>query len=340
MKRKARALFDPFSAYLSTEHLMKISGQKMILPFYHSVTNERLPHISNLYALRKIDAFKADLDFLLKHYTPITVDEVYQISTGEKVLEKPVFHLTFDDGLKEIKTVIAPILKEKGIPATVFLNTDFVDNKQLFYRYKVSLIIEQIRITDSEALLKKTSQLLKIPASKTEMVITRILQLSYSETETISALSKIWEIDFNEFLHKEQPYLNSRDIDELKDEGITFGSHSCNHPLFSNIDEKEKKHQVLDSLLFLKEKLDINKPYFSFPFTDDGVSKSFIEWLHQYAKIQLTFGTAGLKKDVLATHLQRIPMEGNNLKAKQIIHTEYLYYMLKKLLNKNKVNRR
>ncbi|HET6559130.1 MAG TPA: hypothetical protein VFG54_17545, partial [Prolixibacteraceae bacterium] len=54
----------------------------------------------------------------------------------------------------------------------------------------------------------------------------------------------------------------------------------------------------------------------------------------------LSFGTAGIKDESMPNHLQRIPMETpENTGGKKIIRTEYMWYYLKSVLGKNKVNR-
>jgi len=116
--------------------LINISKQQLILPFYHLVSDDAPHFVNGLYKPKSIQQFKTDLDFLLKYYQPITLEQVIHYNKGKIKLEKPSFHLTFDDGLANFYHIVAPILTEKKIPATVFLNTDFVDNKELFYRYK------------------------------------------------------------------------------------------------------------------------------------------------------------------------------------------------------------
>jgi hypothetical protein len=97
-----------------------------------------------LYPVRSENIFKKDLDFLLKHYKPTNLTELLDIIKGKKILEHNCFHLSFDDGLKEIYDIVAPLLIERGIPATFFLNSSFADNKNLFYRYKASLLLEAL----------------------------------------------------------------------------------------------------------------------------------------------------------------------------------------------------
>jgi peptidoglycan/xylan/chitin deacetylase (PgdA/CDA1 family) len=119
--------------------LQNITKQKIILPFYHAVAEKPLPHIKHLYRMKTVAEFQKDLDFLLKFYEPMDVETLYHFHVNKIVPKKTVFHLTFDDGLKEMYEIVAPILLKKGVPATFFVNSGFVDNKALFYRHQHSL---------------------------------------------------------------------------------------------------------------------------------------------------------------------------------------------------------
>ncbi|HYQ58821.1 MAG TPA: polysaccharide deacetylase family protein, partial [Draconibacterium sp.] len=121
------------SPVFSTRKLLA-SKTPVFLPFYHVVSNKKLPHILN-YPVINEKEFERELDFYLKYFTPVTLEELVNSSTAGNC-----FHISIDDGLKECTEVIAPILYKKGIPATFFVNSGFVDNKNLFHRYKASLL--------------------------------------------------------------------------------------------------------------------------------------------------------------------------------------------------------
>lgn len=131
-----------FKGIISVRLLMKLTGKNVIFPFYHSVSDSYLAHIHHLYHPKTTKQFISDLDFLLKHYCPMDINEVISFRDSSKKRSKPGFFLSFDDGLKEFYEIIAPVLLKKGIPAACFLNSGFVDNKDLFYRYKASLLCE------------------------------------------------------------------------------------------------------------------------------------------------------------------------------------------------------
>jgi len=125
-----------------------LTNKKIIVPVYHTVAKQPLPHIKHLYRMKTVQEFQKDLDFLLKYFEPIDAETLHNYRIHKIVPRKPVFHLTFDDGMKEVYEIIAPILLKKGIPATFFVCSGFVDNKALFFRHRESLELETIQIED------------------------------------------------------------------------------------------------------------------------------------------------------------------------------------------------
>ncbi len=321
------------------EMLIKLTSQKLILPFYHTISNHRLPHISNLYTIKNIRQFEDDLDFLCKHYQPISINELENYIYNEEKIGKPKFHLTFDDGLKEIYTEIAPILERKGIPATIFINTDFIDNGELFYRYKVSLLIEKIRNDQPNAVLKISNRW-KLKECNFQEIEKKLLSFNINNVTEIDEIARLIQVDFTEFLKTEQPYLTENQIEQLIKRGFAFGSHSLNHPFFKDINPSERKRQITESFKFIEQIFSINCSYFSFPFSDEAIDRQFLLWLHNNANCRLSFGISGMKRDCTKFHLHRIPFEHTLPKACDIIKKEYLYYIIKFFFNKNKILRK
>lgn len=289
-----------------------MTGEKLVLPFYHAVSDNTPAHLNNLYDVRSVADFEADLDYLLQHFKPISLQELIELKKNGQTPKEPCFHLTFDDGLREVYDVIVPSLIKRKMPATFFINTDFIDNKKLFYRFKASILAEQLAANG-------------------------MLDLNCNEEEDIDSFAKTLGVNFDEYLEKEKPYLSTSQINELIEKGFTIGAHSKNHPLYKLISEKEQIEQTLGSLVVLRQQFSLDYSVFSFPFTDDGVGHSFFKAIQ--SKIDLTFGSAGVKRDSVEFNLQRVPME-NVDSAEELIKTQYMYCLLKKLVGKNKIVRR
>jgi len=122
------------SQKVQLESLIKKSAFKFIAPFYHIISNENLDHISGLYPIKSVNTFKNELELFLKYYKPISENELIAYIQQHNTLPKKKFFLTFDDGFKECESIIAPILKNYGIPATFFINAAFIDNKEMMFR--------------------------------------------------------------------------------------------------------------------------------------------------------------------------------------------------------------
>ena len=225
--------------------LIKISNHPLLLPFYHLVSDKEPDFVKGLYKPKSIKQFKTDLDIFLKYFEPITLEQVIKYNKGKIKLSKPSFHLTFDDGLSNFYHIVAPILLKKEIPATVFLNTGFIDNKDLFYRYESVLF----------------------------------------EKETKNKKQETREAKIQNFLKNQKPYLTLKQIKELQKQGFTFGAHSVNHPLYSSINLIEQIKQTKDSLQWVQDNLNEKYKVFSFPFHDLGVTKKFFKQIESYVDI-------------------------------------------------------
>jgi peptidoglycan/xylan/chitin deacetylase (PgdA/CDA1 family) len=290
------------------------------LPFYHVVSDEKLPHILN-YPYRNVAQFEKELDFILKYFTPVSLLEL----KNGKCSGKKAFHLSFDDGLRECSEIVAPLLFKKGIPASFFVNTAFVDNREMFHKYKASLILSRLREKPDE----KTKTFLAKHGLSTE----NILKAEISQVEILNEVASLPGLDFAEFLNRQKPYLTSEQIKSLADDGFSIGAHSHHHPEFWKISEKEQIDEVIKSMNELENWIKPAVKAFSFPFTDDGVPASVLEAIKNEQICDITFGTAGVKNDTFDFHFQRYPAEQpgdfvRNLKG------EFIYYKLRRWMGK------
>ncbi len=74
--------------------------------------------------------FAAQLRYLLENdFNVININQFYDGLTGQKELPKNAVLITFDDGYKDNYTNAFPILRQLNLPATIFVITDFVGQK-------------------------------------------------------------------------------------------------------------------------------------------------------------------------------------------------------------------
>lgn len=327
-----------FSSGIPLSWLKAISGQDFLAIFYHTISDQELPHIKHLYRVRGTALFEQDLDYLLKYFKPIGLTELIEVLYYKKKLPSNTFFLSFDDGLAECYHIIAPILKRKGIPATFFINSDFVDNKALMFRYKASYLIEEL----SKKQIENTviAPFFEKHQLSFSTLKSSLLSVRWQQQALLDDIATTFEIDFQDFLKQQKPYLSREQISQMIDDGFTFGSHSQNHPTYNSLDLADQIEQTVLSQAYLNQHFQLPYQTFAFPFTDSGVSQAFFDKILGEEKFPLTFGGAGLKHETIKGQLQRFGMETQQLNTpKQLIHTEYCYYIIKSIFRKNTIYR-
>jgi peptidoglycan/xylan/chitin deacetylase (PgdA/CDA1 family) len=273
----------------------------VLFPYAHIVSDVIPLHVSHLYSVTSIAKFTSDLDFLCRHYRPLQLSELERIQ-GFRNSKGPAryFLLSFDDGMREAYDVIAPILRNKGVPAIFFLNSATIDNRQLMWRHKVSLLIERSRQAPG-----------RIPPQlrvrSTERLIARLKGLRFVDQCILDDIAKFFELDFDEYLRSVRPYLTTVQILELARAGFEFGAHSENHPYFNEITVEDQKMQVSESVRSIRA-LGVPCRYFAFPFHDKGVSTSVFKHMTDLGLI-LSFGTSEARLDSVPFSFQRFSLE-------------------------------
>ena len=332
--------FNPLPMLLPLRPAIALTGQRLIMVVYHTVCDEVPGHIKHLYEPRSLKRFTEDIQFLCRYYDPVDLLRLREITLNREKPKKNLFFISFDDGLREFYTHAVPVLLKMGVPATCFLNSAFIDNKDLFYRYKVSLLIEGIQKHKEKKEFWQDFHRLKEKFGIGQGYYRDVLlHLDQNSIPFIDEAAKLIQIDFNDYLKNYKPYLTSDQIRDLIAKGFTFGAHSINHPDFRKLPDNEKIDQTLISVEEVEKKFNLSYRIFAFPFTDYGIGKAFFDAVYARDRVELSFGSAGIKRDSVQNNLQRIPMEEYKLSAARRLKTDYFYYLLKSPFGKNLIRR-
>jgi peptidoglycan/xylan/chitin deacetylase (PgdA/CDA1 family) len=288
------------------------------------VSDEQVPHVKHLYRYRDIRQFTKDLDFFLANYEPVTMHDLLQHLDGNRSLPKRCFLLTFDDGFREMHDVVAPILKAKGVPATFFLTTGFIDNVDMAHHCKFSLLVEHLAEVSSANLKANVQQILAENRVVGESIESQMVSIRYAQRHLATEMARVCKYDFGQYLAARQPYLNSDQISSLLKQGFSIGAHSVDHPLYADLPLKEQIRQTVESIRFLVEHFELHYRAFAFPHSDAGVRKEFFKEMRDKGQLEVSFGTAGMHRHFFPRNLERFSMENSSLAAAQIVRMNCL----------------
>ncbi len=276
----------------------------LLLPCGHAVGDVAPAHVKHLFRIPTLAKFKSDIEFLAKHYQVLPLSELERfVQSREDRLPAKYFVLSFDDGMREVYEVIAPFLREKGIPAIFFLNSTTIDNRQLMWRHKVSLLI-------ARAQQKNVSVFPALEGYRGKSLCAKLLSLRFAHQRILDEIATFLQVDFDEYLRSSQPYMTTQQVLELARQGFEFGAHSASHPYFNEISIESQQDEISKSVQFIRA-LSIPCRYFAFPFHDNGVPSSVFKYMRDLGLV-LSFGTSDARVDSVPFSLHRFALDSEN----------------------------
>ena len=289
------------------------------LPTYHLVTDgEAVAHTRHLYRHRSVRQFEADLDLLLQTFSPISLETVVEHLDGGTPVPPRSMFLSFDDGLRQQLELVAPILLRKGVPATFFITRDFVDNAALFYRFKASLLIDALARVDAPALARVGSRLL-LPRPDHGQCAGAIRRVGYANRTLLDELAAMLEVDFDEYLARQRPFLTVKEIGSLVAAGFTIGAHGLDHAPYRELPLEEQLRQMRDSVDFVRSTFAAGPAAFAFPFSHEGVGAAFFESAFATGGLAVSFTSGFRLPQQWPRNLRRTMMDERKGTSRQVL---------------------
>ncbi|MCB9134183.1 MAG: polysaccharide deacetylase family protein [Anaerolineales bacterium] len=276
--------------------------------FYHAVSDTPLPHLQHLYPSKTAAEFEQDLLWLKQNYTLLdySVLQALAQSPNHPITQLPnsSAFLSFDDGFTECYTVARPLLLKHRIPSLFFLATDWIDNQSMYYRGKMSLILDKLTALDpdaqTETLHRLTTLHPPLPTSHLSLATFSSWLLAHQQSAEplIDQLCDTLELDIPSYLRTHQPFLTRAQIREMQAEGFVFGAHTRRHPKLNTLPQEEQTAEIIESCRIVCEITGQAQVPFAFPFSGSGVDRDFLANLRaQHPHIGLIFDTQKLRRD-------------------------------------------
>lgn len=266
--------------------------------FYHIISDAYVPHVSNIFSYRGINKFEEDVVFLKRNFDLLSYGELVAHLIDKKPFPKRPAFVSFDDGLREVFDYARPVLKKHNIPCVFFLTTDFLDNKEMFFRHKASLCLDRLKNCSQKTLVEVFNiikQRISVTVKSKDKAKAILRGCDFGHPTVIDAIGRALGIDFADYLRSVKPYMTSDEIKVMLSEGFEIGSHGRNHNPLDRVPHKELAREIYESSLFLDKRFGVDKVGFSFPFSAKGID---LDWLKNIQSVNrsigLFFGSDGI----------------------------------------------
>lgn len=272
--------------------------------------------------------FRWQMNFIRDNYQPITFKYFADYLEGSNELPDNPIIVTFDDGYDDNYYNAFPVLKELGIPATIFLTAGYIGKNMPFWYDWLSYLVQSNKselfeigainfksnpndpLQNKNTIYRDCVKKMKSVSNETRLSALEEIEQRYahgysSEDESIKNLSKP---------------LNWAQCKEMHEHGIEFGSHSVTHPILSSLDDVQLRYELEESKNIIERNIDQSIKALAYP---NGQVSDFNEHVANMAKqcgykicVSLIKGTNPLSK-LLPYELRRLHIEPS--------HDKYVY---------------
>jgi peptidoglycan/xylan/chitin deacetylase (PgdA/CDA1 family) len=220
---------------------------------YHGITAEQLP------------VLRSQLSYLRRCFSLVSLDSIVdRMSNPAARARQPINEvvLTFDDGLRNNLSVVYPVLKELGIPATFFVCPGLIGTGWL-WNHEVRCRLELLSRERFDQLLRS----LDVHGSSVEDVVEWMKGLGPSQRSQAEETIRAAVPEFSPTARQAEAYdiMDWDDLLSFDPRLITIGSHTMTHPILTTLDGPQIEFELRESRRHLEEKLARPVCYFCYP---------------------------------------------------------------------------
>ena len=196
---------------------------------FHQVADSESSFTKGLGVTVACKTFEHALQFITRHYTPVSLQEVIAESDTLRLPRRPVL-VTFDDAYASISEFAAPLCFQYGVPAAFFVNGACLDNRQLALDNLICHVANErgigaIRIAAFEAGSDASS------LGSLAQVFSQILPSMSLTSRAIfrNALCAATQCSEGDMAAGRGLYLSSQQLRDLAGYGVEVGNHTYSH---------------------------------------------------------------------------------------------------------------
>jgi len=211
-----------------------------------------------------VSQFKWQMEILSKYFTPLSLSEALMLMKYSELPERAVC-VTFDDGYADNEELALPVLQQFGIPATVFVATDYLNGGRMWN----DSIIEAIRLAKGPIIdlsgvglglydITSTSGRVNVAAS----IIKEVKHWTPDKRAEVVVIIEGLDLDGELPNHL---MMTSAQVRSCSDGGFDVGAHTLSHPILATQNLANAKREIMGSKEVLESLLGKPVTHFAYP---------------------------------------------------------------------------
>jgi peptidoglycan/xylan/chitin deacetylase (PgdA/CDA1 family) len=233
-----------------------LNRERPIILAFHGVTREAPGSIHNHDGKHlHLPIFRGLMQYVSERYRPVSLGRIVDGLERKEDLPNRAVAITFDDGYQNVLANAAPVLADLGIPATVFVVTDFCFGGRMLWTDRlISALTATQRARVRIALGERVQELpLASDADRIAADVTlRAIAKSLPDAARVSLIDQVIadlavdETTLQRGWDDHRP-LRTEDMKLLRDMNIEIGSHTCSHGIVARLSPDRMESELRDS---------------------------------------------------------------------------------------------
>lgn len=195
----------------------------------------------------------------------ISLDQLSEIINSTQKPKKPFISLTLDDGYLDNYTQALPIFERHHIPFTIFIATDFIDQKAILWWDSLEQLIS------NNEYLTVMNHVYRCHSFQEKWDTFRILReqiLKQDQSNIIELLNmmfKPYDIDWYEPIRRQAMSWNQ--IKSISQKTLcTIGGHTVSHPALNKLSDTDFRKEVSEGISKLESITGKKVEHFAYPY--------------------------------------------------------------------------
>lgn len=218
---------------------------------YHRIADAgETPHLDPGLVSATPDAFREQMTHLSRRYQPVSMAEIMDAFASGDSLPAEAVHVTVDDAYRDFQENAWPVLRELGIPVTVFVPTAYPGRAERAFWWD--------RLHRASAGLSPAARREAVQAAAASSGASDLADGNADPRRVLRDLPHdVIEAFIDRFCFEcggtpetpESPTLLDWDeLRALQDDGVTFGAHTRHHVALSREDPERARLEIRQSL--------------------------------------------------------------------------------------------
>jgi peptidoglycan/xylan/chitin deacetylase (PgdA/CDA1 family) len=224
------------------------------------------------------ETFRRHMQVLRRSFNPLTAEQFSAaLASGQWPARACI--VTFDDGWLDNLQYALPVLEETGVPAVLFIATDYIGTERCFWQETLARYLAAAATVPERSTPLFTElgipHVLELPPAQARAATRTMIDSLKSQPQAqldallarVHSLLQQWQVDLPQ--NHPDRFLSWSQVKQLSDGGVvTIASHCCSHTPLTKLDAAAVREELQRSRLVIHERIGIDTRDMAYPNGD------------------------------------------------------------------------